>query len=146
MHKFQFRLARVQHIRGLQAQQEEQKLEELIAGRRELEKAFETARDGLTRAQNELLKAPAVRPADLLAIGHYRTSVERECTRIREKIAGQEELVNRQRGVVVNARRNLKLLEKLEERQRTSWQTACDSEMEGLAADIAASRWNRRDE
>ena len=54
-----------------------------------------------------------------------------------QQIAGQ-----RQR--VVEAQRQCRLLEKLEERRRAEWRSAAEREIEGLGAESFLALWNRK--
>jgi flagellar protein FliJ len=143
MKSFRFPLQRVLEWRQAQLELEESNYRrqmEIVAGLErhvaELE-ASEVAAERLVRAWNP------VNGAELEALGSFRKHVkaqEREmqvpCAEARKRLAAQQQLM-------LEARRRVRLLEKLKERRLAEWRAAADKELEETASESFLARWNR---
>ena len=143
MRAFEFSLRQVLAWRRGQLDLEENKLRQLLAQLEAMR--LETVRLGLvqSRAEAAVREAAEVEAGDLWALAAYRKRLIAELEALsRKRIAGEQQ-VETQRGRVVEAQRNCRLLEKLEERRRAEWKLAQDRELENLAAESFLASWNR---
>lgn len=140
---FQFRLARVLHIRMTQERTEQQKLDQLQTAYRRIEAEIEALQQSVTRAQQTLLGSPSLSAAELIQWKAYERGSQVVHQELTKKLEAQAKLVSAQSEIVVVARRNVKLLEKLQEKQRADWSEAAERELEALAEDFAAAQWSR---
>jgi hypothetical protein len=97
-----------------------------------------------SRAEQAVREARTVEAGDLWALAAYRRRIIEELQAVARQRAECERQLAAQRQRVLEARRNCRLLEKLEERRRAEWRTAVDRETETLAAESFLARWNRK--
>ncbi|MGA3041840.1 MAG: hypothetical protein ABSF54_13720 [Bryobacteraceae bacterium] len=143
MRAFQFSLRQALQWRTTQLELEENKLRQLVATLEEI--ALAAVRLDLVkgRAEGAVREAPLVEAADLWALAAYRQRLIAELRALELKRTACEREVEAQRQKVLEAQRQCRLLEKLEQRRRVEWQLAADSELESLAAESFLARWKR---
>jgi flagellar export protein FliJ len=142
--RFQFRLARVRDFRRQQLELEELKLSSLLAERQALETESLRIETETSTTRSWLMVTGAAESQDLVASDAYlrRLSVERK--RLAAKMAEWQARALKQRGAVVEARRRVRLMEQLEQRQLDEWKSAADREQENLSAELFLARWKNR--
>jgi flagellar export protein FliJ len=145
MKAFQFRLASVVRIREMQLRTEESKLEQLLAARASIQSAIDNLQQSVVVSWNTSKTFPALQSSDLSGLKALDDHARREGVRLRTRLTAQEELVAKQQSVVIEIRRNLRLLEKLKLKRQTEWQQEADRELAALVDDATNSRWVRRD-
>ena len=143
MHKFEFRLERVLRMREATARAAESVLERERARRFELESELEALKLSAAKAGREVKAQQWVRMFPLTEVEHYTNRVDRETKELLARIAKQIEVIRRQEAVVVEARRNVRLLEKLRDQRWKEWQAEADRESQKLTADYLAALWVR---
>ncbi len=144
MKSFSFSLARVLHIRETQLKTEEGKLEVLLSGRKRIENEIEKLRESARQARQTLSGQPSLTSVELMALQSFEKYSEREETACRARISSHTLLIEKQMTVVVESRRNVRLLEKLRDRQFAAWRTEEGKELAALAEDFSAAQWARR--
>src|ERR1700690_1913154 len=121
MQTFQFRLERILTWRGKEFEAEEARLGALVAAQKRLETARGEILAAWDRAGRELLAEGPVYGTDLAALGGFRARLERDL----ETNAGAQreagERVASQQARVIEARRRVRLLEKLRRRKLDQW-------------------------
>ena len=144
MTKFEFSLRRVLEFRRLHAHVARAALEASQAEREEL-RGRQRALAELRAAEEAAVREPGTSLSVLRLESHDRMQsyvlVTRE--RFAREQAQLENRIRAQRAVVVEADRQVGLLEKLEGRQQAHWQGLMDRELEELAADAYRSRAHR---
>lgn len=140
MKPFQFRLASVVRIREMQLRAEEFKLAELTVQRSRLESSLTELQRSLDQSWSTQKARPAFSSSELIALQALEDHHKRQAVMIRQQLAAQEELICKQRAVLIEIRRNLRLFEKLKEERLTEWQADADREMGGLVDDLANAR------
>jgi flagellar protein FliJ len=140
MKAFEFRLERIADYRRQQAElarNELQKLtmlvEQLTAERNSLEQQGVDMRAS-TMSRSDLTGQ------DLMALSAYEDRLSRTVRQIENKKADVSEQVDKQRSVVLEAERNVKLLDRLRDRKFQEWQAESDRELDALAADSHMAR------
>jgi hypothetical protein len=76
----------------------------------------------------------------LALLSNYRKHVQRlsrELSRAQQVLDAQ---LQRQKAIAMESERKVRLLEKLKDKRLTAWQSACDRELEELAADSYLAR------
>jgi hypothetical protein len=81
--------------------------------------------------------------ADLQALDAYAVWVERELALMGGKISAHEQAVEKQKLIVSNCDRNVRLLERLRGRRKLEWQGENDRDLDALSADYSAAHWLR---
>lgn len=143
MTAFKFRLQRVLHLRESQLKTEEFKLEALLQQRARMQAEIEAAQRIVQSERQMMESATYSTSAQWLAFEQFKRRAEKERAEALRKLAAHDEVVEKQRAVIVEARRAVLLLEKLREKRRADWQIGADKEMEELAADFSAAQWLR---
>jgi len=95
------------------------------------------------RAEIQVREWTPIAAGDLSALGSFRLRVKSD----EAEIAGRRaecvrKLVDQQKQML-EARRRCRLLERLKERRLTEWKSACDHELEEIAAESYLSRWQQ---
>jgi flagellar FliJ protein len=144
MRTFEFPLRRVLQWRRTQLELEENKLRQLAAKLEEM--ALAAVRLDLVkgRAESAVRQAAIVEAGDLWALAAYRQRLIAELQALALRRAECEREVAAQRRKVVEAQRQCRLLEKLEQRHQAEWVQEADRELESLAAESFLAQWNRQ--
>jgi len=142
--RFDFRLEQVRRWRELQRDQEEARLQALLAEFRRLE----TAGDDLAHAA--ALAEQSVRPTpdaplgpmqELQALDSYRAHVRREFMRLANLRSRLDARINTQRRALLEAERKLEVLDTLRQERLAEWKKELDKEQEELVAELVVARW-----
>jgi flagellar export protein FliJ len=139
--RFEFRLARVRDFRRQQLEAEEAKLEMLRAERQKLEEESLRLENEATGTRKSLMVTGSVEAQDLVAADRYLRYLATEMKRQAAKMADWQERTAKQQQAMVEARRRVRLLEKLEEKQLRLWKEEADREQENLSAELYLARW-----
>ncbi len=143
MTAFRFRLQRVLQLRESQLKTEEFKLEQLLQLRAQMQAAIDAAVWAVEKERQSIESETYSTSAQWLAFESFRKRAERERQQALQKLTAHDEAIEKQRAAVVEAKRAVLLLEKLQEKRRADWQIDADKEMEELTADFSAAQWLR---
>jgi len=144
MNAFRFPLQKVLEWRRLQLELEEMQLRRkaaLLAGMDR--QSAELDESGRT-AERQVREWNPLASGELEALGGFRLHVKRKQ---QEMLVSREECrqqLDRQQSVVLEARRRLRLLEKLKERRLAEWRAAEKKELEELASESYLAKWSRQ--
>ena len=141
---FRFRLEQVLAWRRTQLETEESRLRQSLAevaaidrGRAELEAAG-------VRVDVEVRQWSPIEGRDLQALSRFRQHLHNQEKQIAARRAVAVQSLERQRQVMLEARRRCRLIERLRERRLAEWEAAADREIEQLAAECHLSGLARR--
>src|SRR6266540_1106954 len=143
MQRFHFALAKVLDFRRRQLELEEAKFEALHSERRALESESSRLEGEVLETRGSLMVTGFAESQDLVAADLYLRHLSAEKKRHASRVAEWQVRASKQQQAVVEARRRVRLFEKLEERQLREWKTAADREQENLAAELFLARWKR---
>ena len=143
MKSFQFRLERVLSWRGTQLSLAEAQAEQLLSGLRTTDEAMTEIVKLRTAAQAIVGRTATVSGAELGALESSRVWAVREEKRLAARKVELQESIEAQNRCVAEARRGVKLVERLKERRHESWKAEADHEIDELAAESAISQWRR---
>lgn len=143
MKRFTFRLARVRDFRRQQLELEEAKLQALIAERRSLETEASRLESETSETRRSLMVTSAAVAQDLIVADLYLRHLAAEKKRHDGKVADWRARVRKQEDAITEARRHVKLLDKLEAKQLREWQAGFDREQEHLSAELYLARWKK---
>ena len=144
MRSFQFPLRQALDWRRTQLELEENQLRKLAGTLEEVRLAavrLDLAKD---RAEQSVRHAAQVEGADLWALAAYRGRLIADLLALAGRRRAIEEQIAAQRKKVLEAQRQCRLLEKLEERRRAAWRRDAERETEELAAESFLALWNRQ--
>lgn len=143
MKRFQFRLAKIQHYRRQQLEVEEAKLQAILPERQALDAEATRIETERAQAKTFLMLTGSADAQDLSASEVYLRHLGKQQKRVEAKITEWQMRVDLQRQAVMEAQRCLRLLERLEWKQRREWQADVDREQENLAAELYLARQGR---
>jgi flagellar export protein FliJ len=140
MKAFEFRLERILEFRKEQAELERGRLQQILLQIQLLETEAEALAVRSSEERDRVIAGEGLTGHDLASLSNYKRHVQRrstELSRAQQVLAAQSQ---RQRVNVMESERKVRLLEKLKDRRLTSWKSACDRELEELAADSYLAR------
>jgi hypothetical protein len=143
MKSFQFRLERVLSWRGTQLTLAEAKAEQLKGGLRNTDMAMAELAKRRTAAQGTVGRASMVSGAELDVLERSRVWTIREEKRLAARKLELQRSIEEQNCRVAQARRGVKLVERLKERKHQIWKGEADHEIDDLAGESAIAQWRR---
>jgi flagellar export protein FliJ len=143
MKAFHFRLQRVLELRETLLKTEESRLEQLWNRRAEMQRELEALDVTLQQARSLVRDRQLVASSDLVALELFNKRVDRERKEGLARLSAHDGIIERQRQVVVEARRNVRLLEQLREKRKTAWVAESNQELEALAGEFSTAQWLR---
>lgn len=143
MQRFRFRLQRVLEFRRTQQRLEEQKLEEIHGRRKRLEAERAALGSERDREAAAAQHSGSLEAGVLGSLDRYGDWVRRESARLGRQAADCARQAAEQRTAVAEARRRVRLMENLQQRQFEEWSAAFERELEALAAESHLARHAR---
>jgi hypothetical protein len=143
MKSFRFRLESVLSWRGAQLTVAETKAEQLRGGLRATNKAMADVVESRAAAQAIVGRAANISGAELGAFEASRVWAIREEKRLAARSLALRQSIEVQNRCVTEARRGVKLIERLKARKHESWKAEADRELDDLAAESAIAQWRR---
>lgn len=140
MKRFEFRLHRVLDLRRQHADAERMHLQNLVAASERLTAEIRTLVIQLDDARAHVRHAPSSAGEDYIALSHFERHIERRTATVEARRNELLQQIGKQRAVVIEADRKVKLLENLEARHRAEWTVAHDREIETLASESHLAR------
>lgn len=144
MQRFLFRLQRVLELWRERADAEQARLQGLLSQQAALEEQHRQVERERQTAERELVASRSVTAADLMMVESFRRFARRQCRQIERQQAECAASIERQRQVLIEARRNARLMEKLRENRLVEWRREFDRELEEIAAESYLASLARR--
>jgi flagellar export protein FliJ len=144
MARFRYQLERILDARKLQAEREEALYEQKLAAVRQQQRQAQAFAESAER--NEYAPSPA---ADVEAppyerVSDWRFTVRRDLQRMQEAVQQLQAEAEQQRMKLVEARRAVRLLEKLREQRHAEWEKEEERKVTEIAADNYLANLQRR--
>ncbi|MCS7315020.1 MAG: flagellar FliJ family protein [Bryobacterales bacterium] len=143
MKRFVFRLEPVLRWRRGQLELEQNRLRELAAERDRIRMRLRELEQHRREQESQLLSRDALSGAELAALEAWRLRQRAERERCQQALLEAERRLAEQRERVLEARRRVRLLEKLRERRYGEWQAEVERQVENLAAESHLGRLGR---
>jgi flagellar export protein FliJ len=143
MKSFRFRLERVLTWRGTRLSLAEAKLDQLIGELRKADDAVKRLLERRVAAQTPLARSAIVNGADLGVLETFGVWAVREEKRVKTHMIELRESIELQNRIVAEARREVKLVERLKQQKYESWSAEAEHEINELAAESAIAQWRR---
>lgn len=143
MKGFQFRLERVLSWRGTQLMLAEAKAEQLKGTLRAIDSAIVELEERRTASQGNVGRTSMVSGAELEMLERSRVWMIREERRLAARKLELQRSIEEQNRCVTEARRCVKLVERLKERKYQVWKGQADHEIDDLAGESAIAQWRR---
>ena len=140
MKKFIFPFARVLDWRRSQERVEKATLERLYAALNEIQTRIVKTRQEKAAFERDLLGSGSLSGADLTALARYKSFVAAQCAAWEQDASAQQKRIGQQIGELTRRRRDVQLLERLEDRKRRAWNTEADRELQQQADEAHLAR------
>lgn len=141
MKKFKFPLDSLRRYRNTLFEQEQVRLQSMLAELRKLEERRVQIRAEVEQCRLQLQMLTVVPVDHLTAIQAFRRHADEEVKRIAQMKISLAERIDQQKLAVKLARRNVEALEKLKERRFQTWRLDVDREMEATVAELVIARF-----
>jgi flagellar protein FliJ len=143
MKPFHFTLERVLTWRNTQLSLAEVRLEHLRAALLSVEQALEAILVRRLAAQTQVGKSAEVQGSALASLEALRLWTLRESQRLKTHATDLRRAIEEQNRVVTEARRQVRLVERLKERRYEAWKAENARAMEEMAGEFAVAQWRR---
>jgi len=144
MTSFRFPLEKVLAWRRTQLELEELQYRRQLASLAALDLEQAEIEEAGRTAERQVRSWNPLAGGELEALGDFRLHVKRKEQEMMASRAERRKQLERQHGLLLEARRRLRLLERLRERRYAEWRRARDQELEELAAESHLAKWNRQ--
>jgi flagellar export protein FliJ len=142
--KFEFPLAQVMEWRRTSLRLEEAKLEAVYAELAALKTRAERLREEQARAEKALTEEPSVTGAELKRLDAFTQAARIELAHLHEVSLVCQKRIAAQLEVVIQKRRDLRLLERLHERKLAEWKADFARELDKEAEELHLSKFSAR--
>lgn len=140
MKKFSFPLGRVLAWRHTQVRLAEADLDRSRAELAELDRQRTALEQSVQAAATDLLSAHSTSSAELVALDHYRSASRAKFAHLGRARAALEAQIAEKMQVVVERRREARLLERLRDTRLRDWRAAAAREVDQLAEESHLAR------
>jgi hypothetical protein len=141
MNAFRFRLEKVLEWRRTRLELEEANYRRHVAILAELDRQCAQLEAAAEAAERQVRAWNPVAGRELDALGTFRLHMRRRETEMAIPRTEARRRVAAQQAVMLEARRRLRLLERLKDRRLAEWTAARDKELEDAAAEGYLARW-----
>jgi len=142
MKAFRFPLDRALHLRRLQLELEQAKLQQLARDRDQLDLRATAIRSDAARTRAASTSQPQISSIELAALPGYQTGVRNRLSKLDGQKRDILKRIEDQRRVTLEAERKVKLLEQLREKRYADWSALMNREQEAFAAEAYLARWS----
>jgi flagellar FliJ protein len=144
MARFRFRLQTLRRLREIHRDEQRSRLATAYEAERILEerrKALSAKAQDLAGLQRQMMRGGAVDVNQLLTAQRYHFALEAQARTLADQAAKLAEEVERRRQAVVEADREVRVLDKLEQRQRRQHREAAERAETKMLDEVATNRW-----
>jgi flagellar FliJ protein len=144
MARFRFRLETLRRLREIHRDEQRSRLATAYEAERilvEQRGALAAESAALAESQRRLMQQGALDVNQLLASQRYQLALEAQSRTLADQAAKLVEEVERRRLAVVEADREVRVLDKLEQRQRRQHREAAERAETKVLDEVAATRW-----
>jgi hypothetical protein len=146
MNAFRFPLQKVLDWRRTQLEMEEHNFRRQAAQMAGLDRASAQMTASGSAAERQVRAWNPVAGGELSALGSFRLHVKLKETELALSKAECRKELARRENLMLEARRRLRLLERLREKRLAEWTGEQDRELEALASEAYLAKWKRRRE
>jgi hypothetical protein len=136
MKKYSFPLARVMSWRQTQVHLEQSKLERLHAELRDLEGRATLLRADVQKSHRALVLSVAATGAELAALDAFRRAAAAQCAQLETGAGACRQRIAQQMALIIQRRREFRLLERLNDRRLTTWTADYSREIDRHADEL----------
>jgi flagellar export protein FliJ len=146
MNAFRFSLERVLGFRRTELSLAETRFERQAAAVASIDRTRAALDAEAIRAEMTVRESPHVQGADLAALDSFRHHVRQRRAALAAARAEAQRDLEGLRAAMLEARRRVRLLERLKEKKREAWKQAADRELDELASESFLARFAREKE
>lgn len=141
MKKFRFPLEKLRAWRRSRFEAEEASLQALLAEQRRIQVQRERLAGEMDASLHQLAAKQTACAEELLALNSFCLYAQHEERRLEltQRQIGQE--IGKQRERLMEARRDVELLDLLREKRLAQWALEADKEQENMVAELVVARW-----
>jgi flagellar export protein FliJ len=143
MKTFRFPLQKALELRQQQLETEEAKFQQATAGLAAVDREREALSAAQAAAEAQVRAAVSVTGAELAYLNAFGVYAAAEAKRIAIRRAQCVKAMEEQRAAMLEARRGLRLLERLKERRQAEWTAEAAKEIEEMASESYLAQWSR---
>jgi flagellar export protein FliJ len=143
MKTFRFPLQKALELRDMQLGLEEAKFQKAAATVAAADREREALLAIRADAEAEVRGAPTVAGEDLASLSAFQRHAEMQEKRILAHRAQCVTAMEAQRAVMLEARRALRLLERLKDKRKAEWNLEAAKEIEEMASESYLAQWSR---
>jgi len=143
MKKFRFPLDKLLRYRRSRLAERQAELEKLLAGRAQVERCLAALEQEEQLVMDSLRRMPVLGADDLASADQFRRYAVAESARLLREVSEFASRIEAARQAVVDARREVEILERLRERRLNAWRQEVDRETEQQIAELVVARWRR---
>ncbi len=143
MKKFQFQLESALAFRQQRLEAEQARMDMLHQERLQLIQEAQELQRRWVEAQHLVVESPSVDPVELAALAGFHRGTEQRKSRIVEQVQELDGRIVKQRKLLLEATREVRLIEKLKARRLKEWSAQMERELENEAADFYLAKWGR---
>jgi flagellar FliJ protein len=140
MKAFEFRLERIAEYRRQQADLARNELQRMTSIMDRLTAERDRVEQQAIEMRTATMSRPDLNGQDLMALSSYEDHAARTVRQIELKKTELAKQIDKQRSLVREAERNVKLLDRLRDRKFQEWRAESDRELDALAADSHLAR------
>jgi flagellar export protein FliJ len=144
MNAFRFPLQKVLDWRRTQLELEEVRFRQQSAAMADLDRTRAQLSAAGSTAERQVRVWNPVAGGELAALGSFRLHMRLKETQLAVPMAECRKELGRRESVMLEARRRLRLLERLRERRLAEWCEERDKELDALASEAYLAKWKRR--
>src|SRR5438105_7732212 len=134
MTAFRFPLQKVLDWRRTQLELEEIRFKQQLAALADLDRARQELQPAAGKAEAQVRDWIPLTGGDLAALGSFRLDLKQKDRDIAARRVQCQQSLETQQGVMLEARRRSRLLERLKDSRQAEWQAARDHELDELAS------------
>jgi flagellar export protein FliJ len=143
MAQFHFSLERILRWRSIELAREQAQLQRIIQEQLQLQMFAAALGDERSKLESSIVALPDLRGQDLRAMSAYDLRLRSQLAKVTQAAARCERDLVAQKKKYNEAKRRLRLLEELRERNLKRWQYEQARELETLASESYLAAWNR---
>ena len=143
MKSFHFPLERVLDWRRTELEQAETRFKQQAAALADLDRQRAEMEAADIRVEIQVRAWRPVWGGDLAALGAFRLQIQRRGEALHARRTECKKELDQRQKAMMEARRRLRLLERMKERRMAEWRAACEQELEQQAAESYLAQWGR---
>jgi flagellar export protein FliJ len=141
MKKFSFALDKLRSWRQIQCDTEQARLQALLLEDRQIQQRRARLAQDLDRSLAAVVEGRFNQAEELFALNQFSMFVQGESQRLAHLQSQLAQTIEKQRRVLIEARRHVEVLDQVRESRLKQWRVDVEREQENLVAELVVARW-----